>query len=395
MIKKCLGVLCILWLTFWLSFSNAFDYKVWNTNDSWRIGSIVDWLSFSPYDDDYMFMVQSLWKLKTVYWTTNRNMLYLNNNFIFFWNSWNPYFYLSNSKQGSVASYVMCDPLTSRNDIPTNCTRWNTNSLSDFFQSINRNDYYFVAYDKQIWVPNYPNCSQTYEEAYTVCLSSSIKWYSACFYVANYHAWVVCYVNVWLSENKEITTLYGSIWLDNPTFSTVPGSSLWNNSGIFNPSVYTWSDNNNSTNISDNDYVKYYQENPNYNFTADMCWIGTTDLTSNYWSNVAFHQWSWYTIFQFYSQLYWNTFKLSDVDTWLNSWLVNFNTFFRWYNRYSDWTPYYVLRYNWIWNLVIDKSNLTNPFIDNKIAYYFMSSNICDIIISIIRHIQRLITIDR
>ena len=133
-----------------------------------------------------------------------------------------------------------------------------------------------------------------------------------------------------------------------------------------------------TTPISSWDIVDYFEENSFYNFNRDMCYVWTTDLSSNYESWIVYYQGSGYNLFQLYSQFYWNTYKLSDLATFMNAWYVNFDTFFFWNNRYSNWDVRYVLRYNWIWNLVIDRNNLTNPFLNNKAVYYFMGSTACD-----------------
>lgn len=351
MIKKCLKWLCILWLTLLPSFSSAYTQIDWYwVIEATTPDTAVIW--------NYTYVFNNNWNISTdwlgrfLYWKNNQiggSYVY---NYVYGWIDWKLYFawlYDWNVElQWFVQTFCKWTNLI-------NCNSYNY-SADNFYNTD------FNITKVAVWNPAGSSLTSTYwNRPFRICFYNSLD--------SNYYCSQSAIWNNWWYGYSTLTWSLG--------FTTLSTIENWNWWGSFFSQLPTYTDNNN-TEISDNDYVDYYQNNPNYKFTADMCWIWTTDLSSNYWDNVVFHQWSWYTIYQFYSQLYWNTFKLSDVDTWLNSWLVNFNTFFKWFNRYSDWTPYYVLRYNWIWDLVIDKTNLTNPFTSNKIAYYFMASNICD-----------------
>ena len=354
MIKKCLKGLCTLWLILLpISFSSAINElnPVWIWQDIGGDNSnfclINSNLSFncSATDNVIASYTSQFW---TDMWAS------------YWWRSdWLGFYYRSNSSnsiQWVITWFTFC--------------AWNYVD-SDSFSQYRDNC----------------NTTYTYEQFKNYASSHNLrKWGRATFSNLRWNWWPVFVFDDWAFRlsfdigSYYTNLLYWTYRLKDFGLDWNPMSADYSNVWLIpNPWVYpTYSSDPWTTEITDNDYIDYYQNNPNYKFTADMCWIWTTDLTSNYGSNVAFHQWSGYNLFQFYWQLYWTTYKLSDLDTWLNSWLVNFNTFFKWYNRYSDWTPYYVLRYNWIDNLVIDRTNLTNPFIDNKVAYYFMSSNICD-----------------
>ena len=327
MIKKwLLKSFFILWLILLpISFSSAFNYKTWNTTTSWRINSINDSFSFSPYNSDYMFMVERLWWLKTVYGLIKKNILYLNNNFIFFWDNWNPYFYLSNNRQWVPAKFVLCDSFWI-GELPQSCSRSLISDYSSsFFNSLTSSDRYFVSYEQQRWVPGYPSCNSDYEETYTVCFSSSLKSQSVCFYVANYNPWVTCNVSVWLSEGREITTLQGSLWLDNPTYNTINGGdSPW---AVVVPdySVWSWRQLRNYEVLMWFEYMWLSKEYCYWWFDIDNIFLPSEQFSD--FSGYSF--WNGASIFDLYNSYWWGlsmkSFLSNYYQSFLNAQLSNFH----------------------------------------------------------------------
>lgn len=118
--------------------------------------------------------------------------------------------------------------------------------------------------------------------------------------------------------------------------------------------------------------IQYFENS--YWRNKNICYVWVDNLTDMYWTNgVAFQQWTWLSIFDVYEWLYWNR-DLNKVYVWLNSWLLNYEEWFR-----TWWNPPYLSRYNsWTNQVDVYYNNLTFPFANNPVAIYFMASNIDD-----------------
>lgn len=107
-----------------------------------------------------------------------------------------------------------------------------------------------------------------------------------------------------------------------------------------------------------------------YWWDKSICYAWIDNLTAVYGDSVSFQEWTWLSIFQVFSGLYWNS-DLDKVYVWLNSWLINYD---QWYERseplylsnYNSWSNQVDLYYTWF----------TFPFANNPVAIFFLTDNI-------------------
>lgn len=341
MIKKLLwlSVFCLLWLGF------VFANPSWYTRQIW-----VYWYNpyFNSFDikisSDWTPFTDSLWIEKKIF------SLYSDNNITYhswFWYDWLPYVYYNYwngvISQWTIKYYYICDELL-WNEIskPWNCILYNIDEnsksvFSSFVSSITDQDFYFFRqlFDYNRW---------------QFCFSSFSIWNSLCFDL--YSQWSSLDNELWLpvydfwSFNTDV--LQNSPWFSNWWNDYIPWIALW----------------------SDESAVNYFEKN--YWRDENICYVWVNNTTDLYWSSVSFNKWSWLTIFEVFNNIYWNT-DLDKVYVWLNTWLINYN---QWFNYDS---PSYLASYN-SWNNVVDLyfDNLSFPFLNNPVAYYFMTDNIFD-----------------
>lgn len=127
------------------------------------------------------------------------------------------------------------------------------------------------------------------------------------------------------------------------------------------------------------DYINYFENNPLYNFDRNICYVWTNDLTTTWISWIPYYEWTWKNIVQLFANLYWNTFTTKDLWTFLNTWIINYNTWYKYSNRDELDNPLYNAIYSLSSGFYLDYSdNLTNPFINSLTAIYFMASTITD-----------------
>lgn len=372
----------LIWLPIVLiNFSSAFDYVVWNGISTQVLSEVWDLVS-SPFSSSYDISITNQWHLLSSNGVVWRKMLYMNNNFIFMrGGNWVWYFYITNSFQGKPNEYFICDQLT-WGSVPTNCSSvpiWDiTYSVwASFLEQVKSNDLFFVWYERNYW--NW-SCSSYNQQSYNICISSSVYQKSYCWAV-----WVLdrsgCNVKAWLIQNYT-SVLTWSYNLDNPSFDTIneaylrnPPRNVWTWNNLITWDWYIdWYD---FTAVNSGDYVLYYEEKW---FNRSMCYIWTNDLitTRNTWENnsINFVSWSGLTIFDMYSQLF-NTTDFSNGRVWdfINVWLFNYNSWFNWQNRFPDWqvkSNMYFSGINNFWTIM--GPWLSNPFLSNLYAYYFLWS---------------------
>lgn len=176
----------------------------------------------------------------------------------------------------------------------------------------------------------------------------------------------------WLSIDPvefDTSLLWTSPWVfnvpDNPT-----NPDIWYNDNLdnVNTNTFTW-----------NDLINYYENNPNFKFNKNICYIWTNDLTSLYEDWIPYFEWQWKTIFELYSHLYWqnNNTPLNEIWKFMNAWWINYATWFEWRNRnWVDNSVVYNANYSLSSWFYLTYNNLTNPFVNNLSALFFMASNI-------------------
>lgn len=159
-------------------------------------------------------------------------------------------------------------------------------------------------------------------------------------------------------------------------FSNVINSPLWwwnNNNQIDNSD---WLDDYNYSTIDTWDIVFYFENNPLYRFDKNICYVWTTDYNTLYssGSTLWLFKWGdWWNVVDLFASKFWNTFTIKDLWTFINTWNINYNTWFKGANRDENWLPLFNANYsltNWFTQDFSD--NLTVPFIWNPLVYYFM-----------------------
>ena len=387
LLKLWLFTLLIGFFGFWVnSFVNAMDlgivYPIWYTYNSSVINSNIEmWVLPKG-----AFLSRVLWQAKPVFspisvrW--NDEDQYSTNEMIYlFWNNKKPYLYVYKSvpwylffNQGFLTSYKVCDYFGSGGSYPLNCVSSSLLSENDidlmtsFISTVSSSDYFYY-YTNIDWYGS--------EEPYLqVCISSSELNKSICF-----EWWCTTY-----SINSSCQQLTGSLWLsiklsyadldvsllDNPPSINIPSDSnnqviWWEDIDWFN---YVWTDEEN--------LVSYFENNPYYKFDENICYVWTDDfsLYYQYSDNPLFYKWQWDNIFDLYSFLFWNSYNIQDVWRFINARDINYNTWYRWKNRDSDWNVIYNAWYSlssWFYQDFSD--NLTNPFYWERLATYFMALN--------------------
>ena len=379
--------LIVLWITWLASFSNAVDYTLWNYTNwdyasaraRWQVWTLIT----SPLSSNYQISVLSKWNVSSKYWDNVKSILYTNPNFIFFRDSNNnPYFYAhaslwamwSKTVQWSPTSYFICSWLVN-NQVPSNCTRYNIDWLDsyNYFRYINSSDLYFVSREV------HTSCWWYYQDmqiTYTLCFWNSVKNNSLCYTVWFQNMWVVVGCSAWLLGNED-TTLVWSIWLSSPTFW-----DLWWTNSPWDPWsfpvswTWDWVYDYDYVPVSESDYINYWEKTMNFN--EDICYVWTRNLSWLWEDRLTYYQWTWYTLFDTFSKLYnKTTFKITDLWTFLDSRLINYDSWWLWYNRDMDWEVKYNVNYNYWQSVSLDYWPwLTNPFLNNLAVYTFIPSTI-------------------
>lgn len=350
-------IFSFVWICFW-NIVNASDWyfvrQIWNY-----------W--YNPFIESQDIAVIKNWTpLTQLLWYTKR-MIWLNTDFAFFWNDWNPALlrnYTSwsypNTQQHYFAwkflSFMVCDELD-WSDISSlsGCSTYiydnNTKNLIYSFLSTVSNDDYFVIYRRNSW-----NQSM-YRNAW-FWISSSKLWQTLYFYYTSQYNADLPYL-----DNSIIPD---TVWtyLD---FSSFPEDLLW-----FPPTQWSiwgwwWFTPDWWITIWSNESAINYFEN-RYGWNENICYVWVDNMTDLWWSSVSFQEWTWLTIFEAFEKLYWNT-DLDKVYVWINSRLINY---WQWFWR--NWDPLYLASYNsWTNQVDLRYENLTFPFINNPVAVYFMS----------------------
>lgn len=201
-----------------------------------------------------------------------------------------------------------------------------------------------------------------------VCFSSNSAWSTLCF------LWDKSWYEY--SSYASRYPFFSSIWLDSSTtFGSISRSNLSEPPWFISWQWDNWSDYWESIQYesisldSDESAINYYESR--YGWDSSICYVWTDSLNYLYWENwVSFQEWQWLTIFEVFNQLYWNI-DLDKVYVWLNSRLINYE---QWFDR--D-TPLYLSTYNsWTNQVDLYYDNLTFPFSNNPVAFFFMSDYI-------------------
>lgn len=207
---------------------------------------------------------------------------------------------------------------------------------------------------------------RNYQYAY-LCFNYQSFNKSACFYfnraypTSNWQNWKAYWYNpFWndlsLAEFKNFITTspFQWNWQSN-------SNSDWSTSVVFNNSTIQ-------------DVVDYFEQNPNYRFSKEICYVWTNDLTSPYWTSwLSYTYWKWKTIFELYESIYWTWHTDENVWVWINSRILNWQQWF----LTSPEKRLYLADYTG-WNLVLRYENLTFPFANKPVAIYFMTNELMD-----------------
>ena len=357
MIKK---RIIFLLLTLWVlvpSFSSAVNVRndLWDYEDLW-------WNNNCTINDNYSFDCS---ESNNVIIGTDSGWLKMSSSY--FWTtSWlATYIYRlnGNSQQWYVSSFLFCwensNPLQS-------CNSKHNITYEEFLVYKDSNELksrMWYSDQSTLWKawPSfiYDNSYILIAPQYNTNWTTSRHWW-----VNPYNFWLVWY---WLQANRSSVVIVRNPF---PSVYEVP-----DNSEVIPIDSVDWYE---YISITTWDSVLYFEDQLWYR--KDMCFIWTRDLTSLYESWIAYHQWTWYTIFDMYSRLF-SVSSMSVKEVWIfiNTWFRNYETWFQWLNRSISWTPLYNFVYSWPWNHYIDKSNnLSNPFLWNLSAYYFLWSTRSD-----------------
>lgn len=362
MIKKCLKVLCILWLTLLpISFSSAAVY-------TWSIPWVIYNTSMPNYpftneiDRNLNFVTNS--ELNNFFYTADCSItsdcrgarswiLFRNNGKLAWYGNVNidefsthsviiQWYYNSycSSNLSNFASYC----------INWITTAWNyTTSIDNFYSLGAIYDSYYFNNDAR----NRPY----------LCFLSNSRNLASCFTInitnnSNAYNWYISWSYILTSNGNNLTD-----------FSS-ESVKFW--SSAFKWNSYTpW-----DTQVVNTDldrYIDYYETR--FWRNKNMCYVGTTDFTTPYWSwNLSFIAGTWYTLNEFYYKLYgtfWSN-NIKNVWSFINSWLINYSQWF------YEWKQYLV-NYNWPdTNISVYYDNLTFPFENKPVAIYFMATNLLD-----------------
>lgn len=376
MIRKCLKGLCIALLTLLpISFSNAScqEFDIWVSNEisvntnMWYELFLENWANFK---------LNSRWRVIQFQWAWNYPRLRT--------------LFRNNDTNLGKGMYVV-----------SSCAWWyacqniNTSIQNQwFFQKVaiwdldyldqNCNNLSWLWYwDANAWIfynnSNYTNPDKLYiiwdgiMQRMSVCF-----WYSpinryACFSLDDAY-WTNLTWSMGFTYNPYVEELWWNDDQISPFFSispfwyvesNVPSWTWWGVDWSVISTLTTWW------------LIKYFEESPYYKFNVNMCYIWTRDIVSVYENRIPYYEWTWYTIFDFYSKLYnVSNFKISQVWSFVNTRYINFATWFGWENRSAiSWDPLYNAYYShWSWFRLDQWSWLTNPFLWNLSAYFFLWS---------------------
>lgn len=181
----------------------------------------------------------------------------------------------------------------------------------------------------------------------------------------------------WLSQDP-VEFDSNLIWTSPWTSWNTSNNNHWNISVDYDWTL-TWI---NYESFDYNDLISYYENNPLFKYDKNICYVWTNNLTALYWTNwISFQEWQGKTIFELYASLYWqNNTTVNEIWKFMNAWWINDITWFKGWNRnpIDDsviYNAYYSLG---SWFYLDYSDNLTNPFVNNLVAIYFMAENITD-----------------
>lgn len=373
MIKKLLWsviwILTLFWFSYWFQFFDVSLDKIpsyWNSN--------------------YEIWVLKKWDFITNYLNTSKGVFWYTDKLFIWWFGGSLYWYDYTSSlnahsetknlQWFVQYYRSCDSLFSSGDAFSNCSAL---QQFDFYDEVITNYLWSMTYGDMVYFDywwDYNSCGyQCHYYQYQGNLCFSHSWFdsSLCFYVSE--------MNRTLSSHPSVAPLKDSLWLsDNLTMWSIPYDYIWRSPAvdvIWNSTggtVVSWNIVTNETTY--NDLITYYEQSPFYKYDKKICYVWTNDLTSVYTDWIRYYEWKWKNIFELYNHLYWtwNTW-IHEVSTFINSWWINYMTWFEWENRDHNGDVMYNSVYTTTWSYLI-WDNLTNPFLTNLSAIYFMASNV-------------------
>lgn len=350
-------VFCFVFIWFFVDWTYTQNM---NVRGAW---SYVD----SPFDDSVDVAVYSRWMLwSNQIWYTKRMFVYTNktkDKAFAFWNNNKMYFYYyfygdNILMQWYTTSYSICDPFSLWDTTVNNCQ---VNSITDsslliinnFMNSFTSSDLYWVSK----WYYT------VYGRIYylTMCFNSSEYDKSICFSSSDWLNWSLNF-----SENLSFTEVWNDLLQDPPWWNT---SWWWSQPDWLLTWwwIEVW---------SDYSAINYYEKTYWWDKSICYAWVSTLDYL--YWQNgVSFHEWLWLSVFDVFSWVYWNT-DLDKVAVWLNTQLFNYENWFdtNW-RIWSVWNPSWLWTYNsWTNQIDLYYDNLTFPFANKPVAFYFLADNI-------------------
>lgn len=355
--------LIILWVSWLASFSHAWQVEM--TFDIPDTLSVNNSAILTFRNVNFSSQYNAINMERVFYVPTQLSSNQRNRNVYFFaWYNWKPYMYSAYVHDNAVSS--------SKQWFPTKMcitTPWSWNSCSDFSYNIDSflNDNWFNK-----WYISYWNGVSSYDY-FRICFSNDLTEY--CFQSFAYSNWWW-----WYSYDKSL--LSGSLNVLSYKPDDVNRIS-WSSSPIYwwNVPIQTWPWLDDYTYISvwTWDYVDYFENELWFNY--NMCFVWTTDLISLYEDRIPYYQWTWYSIFDVYNKLFsTSNMKISKVWTFLNTWLINYRTWFLWENRDINNVPLYNASYSLVSGFQLEYGSwLVNPFLWNKAVYYFIPSTLIDL----------------
>lgn len=302
--------------------------------------------------------------------------------FYIFWNEWLPYLYSYERggnglhfEQWYLTEFRICPEITSSDNSFNRLTDCTTNPITpnsveiftNFFSTVQAWDLYDYYYSN-------PNTTYSYPYWY-LCVSSSDRSKSLCFYggcsprstnsLCQDLTW-----SLWLMPNLSFQDLDSFYLWNSPA---VPNYNQWENNSnpIWNPDFEEWF---NFTPVESGDLVFYFENSPYYKYDVDICYVWTDNFEALYDQNsshIYMSNSSTKTVFDLFSYLYWNTFNITNVGSFINTWDLNYDQHYQnadlWFNSYYSLASWY---YQEFWD------NLTNPFVWNPVALFYMWYNV-------------------
>lgn len=382
--KKIIIFLLVL-LSIWIlwGFSNASWIWYW-----------IIWQEFTniSYQNLDLVITNNVNLFTNIDLSQDNKLLSITDKHFYFW-SWNnlqfydysPWNWVPRGLVWNVWIYFLCDYVDTESSFSTfsNCQVFNYNfgEVSRYLSQVRLWDmvYYWDAMSRPMY-----GISEPFFFAINVSKANKLIWfYDNVYWTYISHDNYFCQ-NWWMDfgipcvETTFDTSTLIDIW--EYSYSNFP-KSLLGNSPIASsiptpdiPNVYEP-----TSQVNSWDIIDYYENTSVYDFNEWDCFVWTWDLDSN--NDEDFRYNNWYHIFYFFKNHYNITneyYSLSDVWGFINSLMYNYDTYYNYWNRYTNWDIISVKDYDFDSHRTVETfSWFTNPFTNKPLVYetypYFLN----------------------